>query len=600
MSRRAIYCIDIVAHEPIVRLCDPRTITVIRRGNSNFVHDADIIVEDTYQSPGWIIDNYYDDLTENQIKQIDRFRSGEGDSEDGLIKLVDLDGHFMTPTTNSDYSIDIDSLNNGIKGDYYDSGNIRVVRVVWASLRKVGIISWTDDDGYINERVVDETYEPNQLEGEQVKWTWIKEYWETTRIAKDIYIKMKPRPVQFRRIGNISAAYSGYVGITLDSCIMDIMKPYQYMYNIFFQRVKQIFATDIGKAVIADLAFIPDGWSFEKWMYFLKTMRIAVQDSFKTGNQGAATGKLAGNMQQNNRIMDAEMGSYIQQHIMMMQYLEERVGDIVGISRQREGSITSSETVGGVERSVTQSSHITETWFALHDSVKEKVLETLLETAKYVYRNRKEPIQYVTSDMTRIISELDGDMFIDVEFGVKVSNSSDLTALLQSYRTIAERAVQNGTMSLTALGTIYSSKSMRYMMKKIEQLEQEAIARQEAAQTQQLESNQNIAMMEDAAKTEDRLAKQEEYLMGIERDLEIARINAEVEMAKVQAKRDNDSSRNQISIEAIQANAKKLDDQLKIKSEELRNKREEIEIKRKEIEVKKSQVVAKNKKKSNK
>jgi hypothetical protein len=36
------------------------------------------------------------------------------------------------------------------------------------------------------------------------------------------------------------------------------------------------------------------------------------------------------------------------------------MGEVMGITPQREGQVSNRETVGGVERSVLQSSHITE------------------------------------------------------------------------------------------------------------------------------------------------------------------------------------------------------------------------------------------------
>jgi len=53
-----------------------------------------------------------------------------------------------------------------------------------------------------------------------------------------------------------------------------------------------------------------------------------------------------------------------------MNKIEDMVSEITGVTKQREGSIQSSELVGNVERSVTQSAHITEAWFWVHDQVK--------------------------------------------------------------------------------------------------------------------------------------------------------------------------------------------------------------------------------------
>ena len=86
--------------------------------------------------------------------------------------------------------------------------------------------------------------------------------------------------------------------------------------------------------------------------------------------KGAATGKLAGSFNTTGKVLDPRVGDYIQQTIGMLTYIEKQIGIISGVSEQRQGQVENRETVGGVERSVTQSSHITEKWFLLHEETK--------------------------------------------------------------------------------------------------------------------------------------------------------------------------------------------------------------------------------------
>jgi hypothetical protein len=127
-------------------------------------------------------------------------------------------------------------------------------------------------------------------------------------------------------------------------------------------------------------------------------MHIAVVDSFKEGNIGAATGKLSGMMQQSSGVLDLEQGNYIQQHINLLEFVKMEMSEAAGISKQREGQVSSSETVGGVERSNLQSSHITEWLFAKHDDVKKRSLECFLETSKTALKGGSKKFQYILSD----------------------------------------------------------------------------------------------------------------------------------------------------------------------------------------------------------
>src|SRR3990167_2875867 len=153
-------------------------------------------------------------------------------------------------------------------------------------------------------------------------------------------------------------------------------------------RLELAFAKNKGKIATLDLAQVPDHWDPDKWMYYAEVLGWAVKDSFKEANKGAATGKLAINTQA-AQVLDLETGNYIQQHVMMLQFVEKQLGEIAGVSAQRQGQIENRELVGNVERAVTQSSHITEKWFGLHSTVKLKALTLLLETAKITFKEQK-------------------------------------------------------------------------------------------------------------------------------------------------------------------------------------------------------------------
>ena len=68
------------------------------------------------------------------------------------------------------------------------------------------------------------------------------------------------------------------------------------------------------------------------------TNSIAVIDSFKEGNIGAATGKLAGGLNNASAgVIDAELGNSIQHHINLLEFIKSEMSEVVGISKQREG-----------------------------------------------------------------------------------------------------------------------------------------------------------------------------------------------------------------------------------------------------------------------
>jgi len=578
-----IYHVDIVGGEPVVRKCDPLSITLVRGGSSYMVEDADMIIEDTYQPIRWVIDNYYDYLTPAEIDRIERGYLG-GSGKNDLINYK-----FGQPVQNplriaattdegeiTAYSIiDLDSYSTENMAAYDDNGNVRVVKVVWVSMRKVGEVKWYDEDGILQKKLVDENYVANEALGEKVEWFWINEWWEGTRIAEDIYVKYGPRPIQFRRMGNKSIGGSGYVGTIYNTntsqsrSLMDRMKPYQYLYNIFMYRTELAFAKSKGKIATLDTSRVPDEWTMDKWMYYAEILGWAVEDPFKEGNKGAATGKLAGMMNQNSRVLDLEMGSYIQQHIMMLEYIKQELGEIAGVTQQRQGMIDNRETVGGVERSVTQSSHITEKWFMMHDNTKLRLLETLLETAKYAWRNKEnEKLQYISDEMSSVITELDGELFNEADYGIMISNSTNDAELIQAMKQLAQAGLQNDKINFSGLMDIYLSESMSSMRRKIEQYEEEALQRQDQQLQAQNEAVQQAAQIEAESNQAEREQRFQEKILDSETKVTVANINA---TAGQQSEGDNGEAA-RLSLEKLQQEWKKFEKEMKLKEKELKEK----------------------------
>jgi hypothetical protein len=435
------YC-DIVAGEPVFEKLNPLNVHSIKSGESPYIEDADIIIIDGYMSNGMIIDRYHNELKPSEIKALE---DGEI-TQNGDFNIGNRERSIML-----DELIDITEDQTGQFSAPFDvDGNIRVLRVLWKSLRKMYKLTFTDEFGQEQSTLVDENHV--KQEGEELKELWINEWWEGTKIGGGseeggIYLDMKPRPVQFRSVTNPSKCHPGIVGTAYNinsskaMSLLDRMKPYQYLYNVFMYRTELAFAKSHGKIMKLPLHEVPEGWDIDKWLTYAYAMNIAVVDAFKEGNKGAATGKLAGNMQQNNPVIDLEMGNYIQQHINMMEYVKKQLGEIAGVSEARQGQIATSELVGNVNREITQSSHITEKWFMVHDNVKLRAMKCMLETAKHAWRNHPtKKIQHVLDDMSTEILNIDPQELMEIDFDITISNSSNDAELLQSLKQLAHLA----------------------------------------------------------------------------------------------------------------------------------------------------------------
>lgn len=563
LAGEEIYCADIEAGEPVFRKCNPLNIHTLRSGDSPWIDDADIIIEDGYYSIGQIIDKYHMDLTDTEVQQIEEglpYHSDEG----GMIRIGHREPSFGLPSDLTKGLIDTESWVRGNFAGAFDSeGNMRVMRVLWKSYRKVGILKYNDPQtGASLEKVVDERYK--KLPNEDLKWIWISEWWEGTRIggslhsgeSNAIYIKIQKRPIQFRSIHNLSRCSSGYVGLAYNTntskakSLMDRMKPYQYLYNVFMYRTELAFARAKGRIGKIDIARKPDSWTVEQWMGYAEINGWIIEDSFNEATRGAAQGKLAGQMSGSSSYLDLDLGNYIQQHVMMLQFIENQMGQIAGISKQREGQVENRETVRGVERAISQSNTITEKYFALHDMVKTKALSILLETAKFAWKGKEKVLQYVTDELTTETFKVEkDDAVMDCDQGVILTSGQESMELLNSFKELAHAGLQNDKISFKEIMDIYSNPSLVSVRRKVELAEINKQAQQEKQMLQQQEMQTealNAAKEEKNADRQFQLLKQqneiqskitiEQMKIDADSDLDDDGINDELEYTRESTK----------------------------------------------------------------
>lgn len=595
-----IYQCKVVSGEPIIEKLNPLKVRIFKSGYSNKIEDADIIVIEDFWSPGKIIDHFYESLKDKDIKYIERLPSTSDatemdnyDETKGFVRGDQVDGG----TVIDNYLL---FTNSNTTSGYYDSdGNIKVLQVFWKSRRKIKKVkSYDPETGEEVYNIYPETYIINSVLGEEEEIFWINEAWSGVKIGKDIYTEMKPCAIQYNRLYNPSRCHFGIVGSVYNSndgkpfALVDAMKPYAYLYDVIHDRLNKAIAANWGIIMELDLASVPKGWDIDKWMYYAKINHIAVKDSFKEGNIGAATGKLAGAMANNSRgMIGADTGNYIQQHINLLEFIKMEMAEAVGISKQREGQISHTETVGGVERATLQSSHITEWLFSIHNDVKKRVLECFLETAKHAMKGRSKKFQYILSDMTAQLIEIDGDEFSENDYGIVVDNSPQTQELASKLDMLAQAALQNQMLDFSTIMKIYSNTSLAETQRLIEKSEAE---RKKAAQEAQVQQSQI-----EEAKLQQQLSIEQQKLQA-EKELQLMKQEHEVRLKQIelQAKMmDNMSIDTEESKEELLEKMRQFDEQMSLDRERLALERKVAEdnkvLKEQEIAVKK---IAANKK----
>lgn len=616
-----IYQVCVIQGEPTLIKLNPRKVRVYQSGYSNKVEDADMIVIEDYWSLGKIIDTYLDVLTPDDIDYLEKACYNQNDaayySSESNRPIYGLGGKANAPST-------INVLRENSEGFYWEEkgltasdlfggeetihstatlpydfyGNIKVCQVYWKSLRKIKKVK--SYDPMTGEEVFTlhtEHYICNKDKGEEETILWVNEAWQGIKIADKIFVNMGPCPIQFNSISNPSKCHFGIIGsiynINDDKpfSMVDIMKPYNYLYDVIYDNLIKLIARNHGKIIRLDFAKIPDKWGIDKWLTVLKTAGVAVEDSFQEGKRGQSLGKLAGALNNaSSGVIDAELGQSIQSLIALLEFIKNEMAEVAGISKQREGQISNRETVGGVERATLQSSHITEWLFVVHDDLKKRVIEAFVEVAKAASRGRSIKFQYIAPDHSQRVMEIDGDSFAESDYGLVVDNSPETQELKANLPGLVQAGLSSKMTSFATAMKIWSATSVAEKQRMIENDERNM--QQQAAQAQQAQQQAEQQRIEQELRIKTMELEHQDMLNQRDNETKILVANIQAS-AKVQSMSEPEAvSENPIERDRLNEQKREFDERLKLDREKLALDKDKAKT---DAELKKKQINKSNK-----
>jgi hypothetical protein len=347
-----------------------------------------------------------------------------------------------------------------------------------------------------------------------------------------------------------------------------------------------------------DITQIPKSMNVDvnKWLHYLTALGVNFVNPYEEGWD--IPGREGGRPAAFNQIsaQDLTMTNVIVNYIDLLNKIEEMIGELSGVSKQRQGTISSSELVGNVERSVIQSSHITEVLFWTHNDIKKRLYTQLLEAAKTAWRNsNKTSLYYVLNDMSRKFIQID-DEFPYSSFGVFVTDSSKEFRNIEALKTLLQPAMQNGATLLDA-ASILTADNMNQIKQKLEDVEKKREAmmqqqQQNEAQMQQqlLESQKQQVAAETSLKQEELRIKEEDSIRKAQTQLEIARMGMMSDSEKEDYTEEPDYEGIMLESRKIDLQKQKIEKDNSIKQQQLnetvrKNKKAE-EFKAQEIVIK--------------
>ena len=389
--------------------------------------------------------------------------------------------------------------------DQKTRSSINVYHCCWKSFKKIFYVTYMDETGTPQVEIADETYKKTGMELD-VTPDWIVEVWEGYRAGSDLYFGIQPIEYQHVSIDNPNSQKLPYTGAVYSNrnskprSLVSILRPLQYMYIVLWYRLELAIARDKGKVVNMDITQIPKSMNItpERWMHYLSSVGVNFINPYEEGWN--VPGREGGKPATFNQItaLDLTMSNVIAEYIQLMDKIEQLAGTISGITEQREGAISSSELVGNVERSVVQSSHITEPLFWVHNQCKRHALNMLLDTAKGAWQQTgKKKLSYIFDNGERAYIDIQ-DKFFYEDMDVFVSDTSKDMENIQKLQQLIQPAMQNGASLLEAAEVLTNDnfniikQKLKEMQERQERLQQEAqeAEQQQAMQLQQMQNEQ--------------------------------------------------------------------------------------------------------------
>ena len=501
ISGREIYYVGVLNAEPYAERVNPICFSYDKSPDLEFIEDGSWCCRKMRMPITEVYDRYYDKLEEKDLDKLEEM-------------IGSTPGRNLGDRSPVDMGIQLRIYDNPI---FEGSGKslVNVWHCCWKSFKKIFYVTTTDDAGQPQINIVDETYQPvgNEV---SIEPDWIIEVWEGYRAGSDLYFGIQPIEYQHVSIDNPNSQKLPYCGAIYSNTnskprsLVSILKPLQYMYIVLWYRLELAIARDKGKVVNMDITQIPKSMNISpaKWMHYLSSVGVNFINPYEEGWN--IPGREGGKPAQFNQItaLDLTMSNVIAEYIQLMDKIEELAGMISGITQQREGAVSSSEMVGNVERSVVQSSHITEPLFWVHNQCKRRVLNMLLNTAKGAWEETgKQKLQYIFDNGERAFLDITPKFYYE-DMDVFVSDTSKDLENIQKLQQLIQPAMQNGASLLEAAEILTNDnfniikqklKDMQTRQEQIQQQQQEAEAQQQQQlQQMQNESKQQELMLQEA------------------------------------------------------------------------------------------------------
>ena len=404
-----------------------------------------------------------------------------------------------------------------------------VIRSYWISKKKIGKLIYTDELGNEQSTLVDESYKSGDMPTEiSLEWGWINQWYQGTKIGPDIYHVKPYKLLNYCPI--IGTTYE--VKNTEARSLVDLMKPFQVIYNVCMNQLYKLLEKEVGKVQLMSLRHIPipkDGDAqdaLDMWEMEARERGVVfVDDSPENLKSPSSFNQFTS--------LDLTRTQEIQARYTLAQQMKIECWELIGMSKQRMGSIAASETATGTQTALSQSYSQTEPLFIAHEYVMGQLYQAIVDAALYIESSKPQStLSYITNEGESAFVQVNGSDLKLRDLKVFLTNRPEDTQMFNELRQLSQAIIQNGG-TLYDVIELYSTKSMREMKKTFKDLRDRQMEQQQQQlqlQQQQQEQAGQIAQaqMQEAARMAQEKQANENYQNELDRvnKKEIAMIGA--------------------------------------------------------------------------
>jgi len=570
--------------EPVMEVVDPRRFAFRPSNSSIYIEDGQWACYERYMTASEVAAEYGDELTDEQFESVSY---GNEVDNPGVVWV----------------SINGDTPSNG-----RNTKGIRVTHAEWKDVKKIRFLKYMDESGQEQETIVTPEYRLDKQNGDiSYEDRWIVTKYEGTRIGSDIYVRLREVPNQWRDLANIGdrdRCKLSYKGVNMRVSLVDRMKPFQMLYDIFMYRIEMLAAADKGKSIVLDNSVKPADFSMQEFLYYLDTLKIAfVEKNTQEGDRAVPF-----NVGEVVKEIDRSMSSDIQKYQQLLEWIDMKCGESVGMMPQLLGQIQQNESVNNAQGAVNNSVNTLEHYFYYFNEFKRNVLLGLIECAKSVFiKYQPKVLTYVLDDMDMEMVRPDYDLLDESTYGITLTNNTQYNSILEMVKGLCQPAMQNQAIDLSDVIKVMKADNLTDAQELLEVSEERKRRQIQEQQEQQNQANQQLEQMrqeyEIRLKEMDAQAKIEQIRLKGEYDLKIADTNLQRQVILAMGF-DTDKDRNdnkvpdvidQLKIMLDQRKADQKDRELNLKERQQESSendmahRRAMDEKKLEIERKKAQ-----------